>query len=256
MRSRCLLMPSVFSKLREELSFIRGNLLVLIVSYMMFRISGGLIGSFSSLYYRELGASPFLLGVIGSVGSLVLALIRIPGAYVADRYGRKNIIAVFTYATSLCFLIYALAPDWRFILLAVVIQNLCNVYYPALDAMEADSIPLERRGTGYASTQILPHLTVLGAPLVSGYLVETMGLVPGVRVSYVIAAVGGLASAVTRTFFLKETLENPERIESGDLLGVFRQSFRSIVEVWRMMPPTRCTSTCCSCSSASRGPSS
>ena len=59
-------MPSVRSKLREELSFIKGNLPVLIVSYMMFRISGGLIGSFYP-YYRELGASPFLLEVMDSI---------------------------------------------------------------------------------------------------------------------------------------------------------------------------------------------
>ncbi|UCD45731.1 MAG: MFS transporter [Candidatus Bathyarchaeota archaeon] len=229
-------MSSILSRLRDELSFIRGNLLVLIVSYMMFRFSGGLVGSFYSLYVRELGATPFVLGLIGSLGSAILAFVRIPGAYIADRYGRKNIIVVFTYGAALSFLIYSLAPDWRFIVVATFMSNLCNVYLPALEALEADSIPLERRGMGYASTQVLPHITVIVAPLVSGYFVETMGLVPGMRVTYIVALVGGLLAAVTRTFFLRETLETSERVRQGDLREVFTESFHSISEVWRVMP--------------------
>jgi MFS family permease len=63
-----------------------------------------------------------------------------------------------------------------------------------------------------------------------------MGLVPGMRVTYLIALVGGLSAAVTRTFFLRETLETPERVRHGDLREVFTESFHSISEVWRAMP--------------------
>ena len=68
--------------MREEFSFVKGNLLVLIVSYTLFRMTDSMSYSFQSLYIRELGASPFLLGLMSSLGSLIIALVRIPGVIV------------------------------------------------------------------------------------------------------------------------------------------------------------------------------
>ena len=52
----------MLGRVREELGFLRGNLLVLMVSYMVFGFASGLFGPFRSPYIRELGASPLVLG--------------------------------------------------------------------------------------------------------------------------------------------------------------------------------------------------
>ena len=226
----------MLSKIKKEFSFLRGNLLVLIISYMLFRVSGGLTGAYYPLYVRELGASPFVIGLISSLGSLVVGVMRIPGGYFADTYGRKKIIVVFTFVAAFSYLIYAIAPDWRYIVLATVITNLSFVYFPALNALEADSIPEDSRGIGYASAQMLPHLTSVGAPLLTAYLIERSGLVKGMRIAYVIVAVFVFASAVVRHFWLKETLINPEKFETSQLKQVFSGSMGSIMGAWKEMP--------------------
>lgn len=214
----------------------RGNLLVLIVSYMFFRFSWSMVYPFESLYIRELGASPFVLGLMGSVGAALIALVRIPGAFIADRYGRRTIIVAMTYGVALSYIFYALAPGWQFILVGIIVSNLCDIYQPALQAIEADSIPSESRGMGYAAVNVLPMIPAVISPVVGGFLVEKYGLVPGMRLAYYIVIGCGLAAAISRTFFLKETLNEPESFKLKELGATFKESIHSIVEAWRSMP--------------------
>ena len=225
-----------FARLREEFSFVKGNLLVLIVSYTLFRMTDSMSYSFQSLYIRELGASPFLLGLMSSLGSLIFALVRIPGAFVADRYGRRRVITVFTFGVAFSYLFYAFAPDWRMVLVGIVMLNASQVYIPALEAIEADSIPAERRGMGYSTINVLTSLPAMLTPPIGGFLVDRLGLVPGVRIAYGVTIVGVLLSAVIRALFLRETLEEPQEFQWADVGSTFRGSLGSIVEAWREMP--------------------
>ncbi|KPV62134.1 MAG: drug efflux system protein MdtG [Candidatus Bathyarchaeota archaeon BA1] len=224
------------ARLKDEFSFMRGNLLVLLVSWTFFYFSYALVGPFAPLYIRELGASPFILGLMGSVGSALLCLVRIPGAYIADRYGRRDIIIAMTYGVALSYLLYVLAPDWRFILIGIVIHNLCLIYQPALQAIHADSIPPERRGMGFAASHVIPLIPASISPMIAGFLVEQYNLVEGMRIAYGIVFVCSLAAATTRAFFLKETLKTSERIRLEGLGTAFKESIGAIVEAWRFMP--------------------
>jgi len=226
----------LLTRLREEFSFLKGNLLVLIVSYTVFRITDAMTYSFQSLYIRELGASPLLLGLMSSLGSLIIAIVRIPGAHVADRYGRKSIIATFTFGVAFSYAFYAIAPDWKFILVGMAILNASQVYVPALEALEADSMPEERRGMSYSTINVLTMLPAMLAPPIGGYLVERLGLVPGMRIAYGFAFLGGLIAAVFRAIFLRETLEDPQEFRLSEVGSAFRDSLGSITEAWREMP--------------------
>ncbi len=145
-------------------------MLVLLVSYMISGFASGLHSSFGSLYVRDLGASEFMLGLLSSLGALVVAFIRIPGAHIADRHGRKRIIVLFTFGAALGYLVHSLAPDWRFIVLGVLMLNVSRIYMPAMEAIEADSLPEERRGVGYSVITMAPSLTMVVGPPIAGYL--------------------------------------------------------------------------------------
>ncbi len=222
-------------RVREELGFLRGNLLVLMVSYMVFGFASGLFGPFRSPYIRELGASPLVLGLMTSVGYVILAFIRIPGAYIADRYGRRKVIAVFTFGAALSYAFYVFAWDWRLILVAVVVSSLSQIYQPALEAIEADSLPPGKRGLGYSLIYIMPGIPVFLGPMVSGYLVERRGLVPGMRLVYALVFVFVLAVAAMRWRFLEETMGEGGCLGHRELVASFRESFGSIREAWRGM---------------------
>jgi MFS family permease len=222
----------VKESISREFGFLRGNLLVLISSYVIFGFTSSLFTPFRSLYIRELGASPLVLGLISSLGSVVLALIRLPGAYIADRYGRRGIIVLFTFGAALSYGFYVVAPDWRLIAVAVVVSSLSHIYQPALEAIEADSMPPERRGMGYLLVWWLPGAPGLFAPAISGYLVERYGLVPGMRMVYAVVFVSALTIALIRWRYLEETMEGSVSLGPRELGSAFVEAAGSIREAW------------------------
>ena len=216
----------------------RGNLLTLIVSWLFVYFTFSMTFSFESPFFRELGAPPVIIGLMGSVGAMALGLVRIPGAVIADRHGRRQIIVMMTFVIAFSFLFHVFAPDWRFVLIGMVISNLSLIYQPALDAILADSVPPEKRGMGYAAVNVIPNIPTIVAPAIAGFLVDAHGIVPGMRMVYSVVFFCLLAAAFVRLFFLRETLEDPQRIELGALKEAFKGSLGAIKEAWRDMPRT------------------
>ena len=225
----------VLSLIRSEFSFMRGNLLTLLVSWVFMYFTWALVGPFESPFFKELGAPPVVIGLMGSVGAAMLSLVRIPGAYIADKYGRKQIIVTMTFSISLSYLLYIFAPDWRFVLVGMIISNLSLIYQPALQAIHADSIPSDRRGMGFAASNVVPNIPTIVAPALAGVLLETYDLVPGMRIVYTIVFFCFLSAALVRLFFLKETVHEPRKIRLGELKSAFRESLGAIGEAWRGM---------------------
>lgn len=228
-------MQHTLARIKSEFSFMRGNLLTLIISYLFMYFTLSLVFAFESPFVRELGAPPFIIGLMGSLGAAVLSFVRIPGAYVADKYGRKQIIATMTFVIAFSYLFYVFAPDWRFVLIGVIISNFSLIYQPALEAIEADSIPPNKRGMGYAAINVIPNIPTIIAPAIAGFLVSTQGLIPGMRVIYATVFFCILAAALIRLFFLRETLPESKKIRLGEITTAFKESFGAIAEAWRSM---------------------
>ncbi|RLI67867.1 MAG: hypothetical protein DRP02_13700 [Candidatus Gerdarchaeota archaeon] len=231
-------MSSPLEKIRAEFAFMRGNLLTLIASWFFVYFSFSMTFSFESPFFRALGAPPTIIGLMGSIGSLMLGLVRIPGAYIADKYGRRQIIVTMTFVIAFSYLFYIFALDWKFVLVGMILSSLALIYQPALDAILADSIPPEKRGMGYAAVNVIPSIPTIFAPVIAGYLVETYGIVAGMRLVYSVILFCMLIAALIRLFFLRETLEHPQRIKLGEMLGAFKSSIGAIAEAWKEMPKT------------------
>ncbi len=193
-------------KLKENLSYFRGNLLVLTLSWVFWTPAMVMVYTYEPDYIRALGADTFLMGTIYGISMFVLSATRIPGGFIADRFGRKWIIAIMSFGAALAYLPYAFAQSWQWILVAAILSNLTLIYQPALIAAFADSIPPEKRGKGYALSNLLPTIAAIFSPSVAGYFVVTRGTVDGMRIVYLLAVFSGLIAASLRLFFLKETL--------------------------------------------------
>ena len=212
-------------RLRKNLSFLRGNLLILTLSWMVWYPALRMLEPYDKLYMQDLGATPFIIGVIAALSSVVVAFIRIPGGYIADRFGRKKIIVTMTFTVALANLFYAFAPSWEWILIGALINNFCLIYQPALMAMRADSVSPEKRGIGFALADFLPLLVSIPAPIISGYLVSTTGRVDGMRLIYLAAVGMGVVGAFIR-LLLKETLPEKKRETDAENFWGFREDFK------------------------------
>jgi MFS family permease len=222
--------------LNSEFAFLQGNILVEVLCSIFTVFSESIVNPFRSLFIRELGATPTVLGLMDSTGRAIHATIRLPGGHIADKYGRKRIIYLMTFGMSLSFLLYALAPSWEFILIGIIIANISALYYPAIGALVTDSIPPDTRGKGYATTQTIPKILAVASPAIAGILIDRMGLLDGMRIGYTIATFAFVIVAFLRLFFLEETLENPHDFDINELKNDIVTSITSIRGTWSIIP--------------------
>jgi DHA1 family multidrug resistance protein-like MFS transporter len=222
--------------LREEFSFVRGNYLILVVSWILMDFASEM----PTLYYGpfvmyDLGASSSALGFIGFVSMIALALVQFPGGFLADKYGRRWLISTLTFGVALSFLFFVFAPSWEWILVGAVIGNLCLLYQPALMAMISDSTSPEKRGMAFSLTTLIGNVATTPAPIVVGIIVALFTRGTGMRIAYATVVSLYFGAAVLRSK-LKETIDTEEQIRPRDLLSSYRQAIRESVAVWKKLP--------------------
>jgi MFS family permease len=194
--------------------------------------------TYASLFYLHLGANVFLISIMGFAGSIAVALVQFPGGYLADKHGRRWLIVTMTFGLGVGTLFFIFAPSWPFLLLGLLIQNLCSIYGPALMAMDMDSLAPENRGAGYSFQTVISTIVILPAPLIAQYLVVTFNFDLGMRVAYTFVALTYFAIAVLR-LRLKETLPNKDAKERPSIINALKDYPKSVKEgiyVWRKLP--------------------
>ncbi len=224
------------SRLREEFSFVRGNYLILVVSWILMDFASEM----PSLYYGpfviyDLGASASVLGFIGFASVIALAAVQFPGGYLADRYGRRWLISTLTFGVAFSYVFYVFAPSWEWILVGAVIGNLCLLYQPALMAMISDSTPPEKRGMAFSLTTLIGNVATTPAPIVAGIIVTAFTRAIGMRIAYGIVVILYLSAAILRSK-LKETIKTAERIKPRDFFASYPQAIKESVAVWKKVP--------------------
>jgi MFS family permease len=222
-------------KLKAEFSFFKGNYLILTISWILMDFANELPGTYYSDYVIQLGGSPSILGLITFASLLALASVQFPGGFLADKYGRRWLISTLTFGVALSFAFYAAAPSWHFILVGAVLQNICLLYQPALNAMMADSVPPEKRGMGFSILNLIMSVSTTPAPVVALFLVATFGSMLGMRIAYTIVVIFYLAAAVVR-LKLKETMKNVEKASLKDALRSYPKALKDGINVWKIVP--------------------
>ena len=225
----------LLQRIRDEFSFVRGNFLVMVISWLVLDFFIELPGTYYPLYVEALGGTATTIGLIGSVSLIAAAVVQIPGGFLADKYGRKWLIVSMTFMAALARIFYVYAPSWEWIMVGAVVVGLCGIYRPALNAIVADSVPKEKRGMGFSIINMIASVSTTPAPLFAGYLFTIYGLVPSMRLIYKLVIGGLMVAALLRTK-LTETVENPEKIKVSELLGEYPASMRESLKVWDLVP--------------------
>lgn len=205
------------------------NLAIIVVSWILFAFVGPLFWQFESDYAKRLGASPEVIGMMNSVFTLINMLVQIPGGYLADKKGRKMLVAWGTFLVGFPNLIRAFSNSWRSYFLATAASVLVgNLYNPALVAIYQDSLPPESRAFGGSLINgVSWAVPSTISSLVGGYLYERYGLA-GLRAALVANAAVCFINGILR-FSMTETLQKrPEKAQQMS----FRDTISSLERVF------------------------
>lgn len=223
---------------RGDQAILRGNFLLITISWIIMFAAQPIPDTYASLYYLSLGANEFTISLMAFVGSLAVAFVQFPGGYLSDKHGRRWIIVTMTFGLAIGSLFFVFAPSWEFILIGLLIQNLCSIYGPALLAMIIDSLPSQSRGAGFSFQSVITSIVLLPAPLIAGYLVSAFNFELGMRIAYTIVTVAYFSVAVLRLRLTETLPPNGEKTRLTLMDGVrsYPQAVKESLYVWRKLP--------------------
>lgn len=229
--------------LKNEFSFISGNYLILIVSWILMDIGMEMPVPYYQQYVYALGGNtfPMALGIIGFANFFVMAFVAVPGGFLADKFGRRWLITTMTFGIGLSYLFFVLAPfwqitqSWHLILIGTIVQSLCLIYQPALFAIFQDSLPPERRGVGSSIINMIHGTMSSPGIIIGGILVITLGLVVGMQAVYLIVMILFIVAAIWR-LRLKETIVNTQKIRFRYFISHYPQAIKESLKVWKVVP--------------------
>jgi DHA1 family multidrug resistance protein-like MFS transporter len=163
-----------------------------------------LLTPFWSLFVLDLGASISIIGFLAFVlGATKLVFQPIVG-YLTDRLGRKKLVVWGGFLSSFAPFIYFFSTRWEHLIIGVFLEAFNNIVLPARQAMFADSVEPERRATAFATIHTLFAIFSAIMPIMGGFLIERVGLLPGMRVMFLVAGVIMILASFGRWIFLSE----------------------------------------------------
>ena len=95
---------------RGDSAVLRGNFLLITVSWIIMFFAQPIPDTYASLFYLHLGANVFLISVMGFAGSIAVALVQFPGGYLADKHGRRWLIVSMTFGLGVGTLFFYFCP--------------------------------------------------------------------------------------------------------------------------------------------------
>lgn len=152
------------------------SLTPLLVAYGLVALANGTVSQFYILYATKvIGLQTLDWGIILSLQSLLATLLRIPGAWASDRFGKKKVMVASVLTCAPCAVIFALSHSFIQTAVAALLLVAAGIYYaPAHEALQADLTPREVRGRITSFWDIDSAVaTALGA-LAGGFLYQTL----------------------------------------------------------------------------------
>ena len=217
--------------------FSNRNVLAISTTNMLYQIFNGLWQLWWTLYLiDELNTPIYIVGLLATIQSGSSILFQLPGGILADRIGRKKVIIFGTGLRVIAPIFLFTARSWQWVVPGVILNATTSLYMPAFNALIAESLPKERRGTAFGAYRMMTSIPGIFMPVVSGYYLEVMGVAKGVRIGLMMFTVAALIATVVRAIFLEETFDpqarrteaSKERSGSDGLWATFKRQHKTV----------------------------
>jgi DHA1 family tetracycline resistance protein-like MFS transporter len=226
---------------KPRFGFMTRNYLVLTLTSTLWGIPASICNTYFSLYVFGLGGTEIIIGLTLALGNATFVIFAIIGGHIADLYGRKKLVSIMTLILGLSQFLVAISPNWQFLILVIIVTNICWIFEPAFWAILADSINEQKRGTGFAFYSCLSYLPWAIMPFIGGFLIDIYGILATMRWTYIGLAIVGVVAGVIRLSMLTETIspqsgKTSEQYSLKELGKLIKDSFKEHFQTWLWMP--------------------
>jgi len=149
----------------------------LLSAYGLIAFANALVGNYYILYAKQvIGIDAFNYGIIVSLQILFMTLLKIPGGWASDKYGKKKIMIISILTCTPFAVAFTFSRLFVQAAITLIPLAIAGMYYaPAHEALQADLAPRQIRGRITSFWDITGAVGgAIGAPL-GGLLFQTIG---------------------------------------------------------------------------------
>ena len=165
---------SFFNELKEVWSRQKKNWKTVVTRQIFNRFFNELTLQYANIYITLLGASPIQLGAVNSAWGFAQSLISLPLGMIRDRFNIRKIYLFGVALTILEPLLYAVAPNWQVVSLAILVSGLGMMVGSCVLICDL-SLPPQDRATGKALCEGTGATPTILAPTVAAVLLTALG---------------------------------------------------------------------------------
>lgn len=181
------------------------NAWVLTSTSAVWSIGAATANPYQSLYFSALGAQPFAVGLLIAYGTGITILSLLVGGYVADTWGRRRVIIVFSWVSVASALMFALVDSYYLLILPLTLASMSNIYGPAFNSLMMDEIEPRDRIRGFSVFSAVNTTPSIFAPTIGGLLMGQLGVLDGLKIAFLASALFGIIGVSLRMKWLEET---------------------------------------------------
>jgi len=204
------------------------NYLELCFAVLVSMIGFGLIIPLLPIYGREMGASGFYLGLLTSLFAITRAMTSFPGGFLADKIGRKKLIAGGLFVYTVVMFLFGISTNLYHLFILRACQGAASgIVWPVAATMVADIVEPEDRGKAMGFFTMMWDGGIAIGPVLGGFLTVAFSI----AVPFFVCSAFALISALLIVWRVEETLSQEDRTMKSSpslLLSVDRFSLLGI----------------------------
>jgi MFS family permease len=134
--------------LSEVRRYMSTSLTALMIAYFLIRFANAAVGNYYIIYATEVtGLATFEWSLILSLQTLSAIVLKIPGAWLADKFGKKKVLVISALTCAPCTIVFTLSRSFVEALTVLLLLVVAGIYYdPVHQALQADLTPRSVRG--------------------------------------------------------------------------------------------------------------
>jgi MFS family permease len=152
------------------------SLKALIVSYALVAFANGAVGIYYIIYAnRVIGLTPLEWGIIALLQGLLASVLKVPGGWVSDKFGKRKVMIVSVLTCAPCTILFTLSRSFVGVLVVALLLIVTGIYYaPAHEALQADLTPRMMRGRITSLWGVSTAFSGALGTLIGGLLFQTV----------------------------------------------------------------------------------
>jgi len=153
------------------------SLKALMMSYALVAFANGAVSNYYIMYASSVvGLTAFDWGTVVSLQLLAACVLKIPGGWLSDRFGKKKVMTVSLLTTIPMILIFTLSQSFIQVVISALLLVTAGIYYaPAHEALQADLTPRLMRGRINAAWDMSSYFALGLGALVGGFAYQALG---------------------------------------------------------------------------------